>query len=65
MIGGFIGKAIGEAFSESKLLPLDNANLTLTGQAVTETSLPPSSTQTRGPLLQDLAGQEAYWKGRS
>lgn len=64
MIGGFIGKAIGEPISENKLLPLDNANINLTGQAIALTPLPPSSTQTRGPLLQDLAGQEAYWKGQ-
>lgn len=61
MIGGFIGKAIGEAFSENKVLPLVNANLNFSGQPTGLTPQPVSSART--PLLREISGRDTYWKG--
>lgn len=63
MIGGFIGKAIGEPISGNKSLSLDNAALTLTGQTITLTAQ--AISPVRRALLRGTGALRTYWKGRS
>jgi hypothetical protein len=63
MIGGPIGKAIGEDLRDVKTLALDNAAVTVTGQALTLTAA--VSTRAHTPLLTGEGVTRAYWKGRT
>ena len=62
MIGGFIGKAIGEPIRQNKLIPVGNPVLTLSGQPIGLTVDGAPGAQT---LLQSQAGSAGFWKGRS
>lgn len=64
MIGGFVGKAIGEPIRQNKLVPVGNPVLTLSGQTIGLTAdATPANSTLRLPLRQIQAGQVGFWKG--
>jgi hypothetical protein len=66
VIGGFIGKAIGEPIRQNKLVPVGSPVLALSGQPIgliADTA--PGAQTPRLPLLQSQSGKAGFWKGRS